>query len=93
MITRNYWWPGITKDVRKYVKGCDVCQRIKNRTEASVGKLITNKVPKKVWTHLMVDFITKLPLVAERIQYWWCVIGCQKWHTLWQQQREHRQRA
>ena len=29
-----------------------------------MGKLIVNEVPEKVWTHLMVDFITKLPLVA-----------------------------
>jgi len=32
--------------------------------EALVGKLIVNEVPKKLWTYLMVDFITKLPLVA-----------------------------
>ena len=29
-----------------------------------MGKLIVNEVPEKVWTHLMVDSITKLPLVA-----------------------------
>jgi len=27
---------------------------------------MVNKVPEKVWTYLMVDFITKLPLVAEK---------------------------
>jgi len=26
---------------------------------------MVNEVPKKVWTHLTVDFITKLPLVAD----------------------------
>ena len=39
-------------------------QRMKNRIEVSVGKLKLSKVPKKLWTHLMVNFITKLPLVA-----------------------------
>ena len=37
---------------------------MKNRTEAPVGKLMTNEIPEKIWMHLMVDFITKLPLVA-----------------------------
>jgi len=30
LVTRNYWWPGITKEVGKYVDGCDACQRYKN---------------------------------------------------------------
>jgi len=63
LVMRNYWWPGITKDVEKYVEGCDMCQRMKNRTEASAGKLMVNKVSEKMWTYLTVDFITKLLLV------------------------------
>ena len=30
LVTRNYWWPGVTRDVGRYVEGCDPCQRIKN---------------------------------------------------------------
>ena len=26
LVTRNYWWPGVTRDVGKYVEGCDLCQ-------------------------------------------------------------------
>ena len=37
---------------------------MKNRMEAPVGKLMVNEVPKKMWTHLMVDFITRLLLVV-----------------------------
>ena len=43
---------------------CNTCQRMKNRMEALAGKLMTNEVLKKMWMHLMVEFITKLPLVA-----------------------------
>jgi len=32
--------------------------------EEVVGKLKLSEVPKKLWTHLTVDFITKLLLVA-----------------------------
>ena len=52
------------RDVGKYVEGCDLCQRIKNRTEELVGKLKLSEVPEKLWLHLMVDFITKLLVVA-----------------------------
>jgi len=64
LVTRNYWWPGVTRDVGKYVEGCDLCQRIKNRTEEPAGKLKLSEVPQKMWSHLTVDFITKLPVVA-----------------------------
>jgi len=41
-------------------------QRMKNRTEKVVGKLKLSEVLEKLWTHLTVDFITKLSLVAEK---------------------------
>jgi len=54
----------VTRDVGKYVEGCDLCQRMKNRTEEPAGKLKLSEVPQKMWTHLTVDFITKLPVVV-----------------------------
>ena len=26
LIKRNYWWPGIKEDVKKYIQGCFKCQ-------------------------------------------------------------------
>ena len=66
LVTRNYWWPGVTRDIGRYVEGCNMCQRMKNKMEEVVEKLKLSKVPEKPWTYLMVDFITKLPLVAEK---------------------------
>ena len=43
-----------------------LCQKIENRTKVLVEKLMENKVLKKAWTHLMVDFITKLLLIAKK---------------------------
>jgi len=62
LVTRNYWWPGITKEVKRYVERCDQCQRMKNRTEMPAGKLRPNQVPERPWQHISVDFITKLPV-------------------------------
>jgi len=52
------------KDVGRYVKRCNMCQRMKNRMEVLVGKLKLSKMPERLWTHLMVDFIMKLLVVA-----------------------------
>ena len=50
------------KEVKQYIKGCDQCQRMKNRVERLAGKLRPNQVPEKLWQHILVDFITKLPV-------------------------------
>ena len=42
LITRNYWWPGIIKEVKRYVEMCDQCQRMKNKVEMPAGKLKPN---------------------------------------------------
>jgi len=62
LVTRNYWWPGVTKEVKRYVEECDQCQRIKNRAEMPAGKLKPNQIPERPWQHISVDFITKLPV-------------------------------
>jgi len=33
LVTRNFWWPGVMKEVKQYIEGCDSCQRNKNCTE------------------------------------------------------------
>jgi len=44
LVTRNFWWLGVMKEVKKYVEGCDICQRNKNQTKVSAGKLMPNAV-------------------------------------------------
>ena len=48
LVMRNYWWPGVTRDVGKYMEGCDLCQRMKNRMEELAEKLKLSKVPQKM---------------------------------------------
>jgi len=66
LVTRNYWWPEVTRDVEKYVKRCNLYQRIKNRIKEVAGKLKLREVPEKLWAHLTIDFITKLPVVTRK---------------------------
>jgi len=54
--------PGITKEVEEYVDGYDAYQRYKNQSKVPAGKLMPNAIPEKPWSHISVDFITKLPL-------------------------------
>ena len=48
------------------IEDCNMCQRIKNRVEILAENLKLSNVPEKPWTYLMVEFITKLLLVAKK---------------------------
>jgi len=63
LVTRNFWWPEVTKEVKRYVKGYDAYQKNKNCTEQPAGKLMPNLILERPWMHILADFITKLPLV------------------------------
>ena len=54
------------RDIRRYIDKCNLCQRIKNNIKVLTGKLIANKVPERLWMHMIVNFITKLSLVVEK---------------------------
>jgi len=48
LVTRNFWWLGVTKEIKKYIEGCDACQRNKDCTEVLAEKLMPNTVPEKL---------------------------------------------
>ena len=42
----------------------NIYQRMKNQTEVLAGKLMANEILKRLWIYLIINFITKLLLVA-----------------------------
>ena len=47
LVTRNFWQPRVTKEVKRYVEGYDFYQRNKNCIEQLAGKLMPNSIPEK----------------------------------------------
>ena len=59
-LSRNFYWPGMAKDVKRYVKSCDACQRFKNNHGKST-LLQPLPVPGRPWDDIGMDFVTSLP--------------------------------
>ena len=49
------------KDIERYVKNCDTCQRIKPTNHAPFGLLKPLQAPERPWSSISMDFITGLP--------------------------------
>jgi hypothetical protein len=62
LVKCDFWWPGLSTYVRKYVDGCALCQQMKSDTHPITLPLIpipsTATIP---FTFLSVDLITDLP--------------------------------
>jgi hypothetical protein len=61
LVSREFWWPGISTFVKSYVDGCATCQATKIRPRNRVP-LQPNQVPTEVWKTITMDFITDLPV-------------------------------
>jgi hypothetical protein len=58
---RECHWQGMKSDVKSYIKGCDICQRIKHETSKHVGFLQPISIPPRLWHSISMDFVKGLP--------------------------------
>lgn len=61
LVSRNYWWPGMSKFIHEYVDTCDACNRTKTFPAKPQGPLKPNEVPEGPWQIVTSDFIVGLP--------------------------------
>ncbi len=61
LLRNRYWWPNMTRDVARYVKGCSICAISSTPRRLPEGKLVPLPIPHRPWSHLGVDFATDLP--------------------------------
>ncbi|RWS00829.1 uncharacterized protein B4U79_07625, partial [Dinothrombium tinctorium] len=78
-IEHNFWWPQLTQTVRRYVQGCEECQKLKSPRAPIQGYLEPTK-PVSPWNRLSIDILGELPQ-TERGNRW--IIVAQDSFTKW----------
>ena len=61
LVTSNYWWPGVSRDMKAYVKGCEKCQATKIHRTKPTGPLNPHDIPSEPWEVVGMDLIGRLP--------------------------------
>ncbi|CBF71484.1 uncharacterized protein ANIA_10846 [Aspergillus nidulans FGSC A4] len=61
LVSREYFWPNMSQDIRRFVRNCDVCGRTKSWRDQRKGLLKPLPVPDRPWQEVSMDFITDLP--------------------------------
>ena len=60
-IKKEFYWVGMRKVVKIFIKECDTCQRNKVETIHPAGLLQPLPIPERNWTDISLDFIDGLP--------------------------------
>ena len=61
-IARSYYWPGMSKDIRKHIKECNACQRTKSSTQPPIGELHSLPIPQWSWQSIGMDYLGPVPM-------------------------------
>ena len=61
LLKRTYWWPGLKKDIKKYVQGCLKCQQNKVQHQRKAEELHPLEIPKGPWQEISINMIGPLP--------------------------------
>jgi hypothetical protein len=61
ILSRQFFWPNMLQDIRRFVRNCDVCRRMKAWRDRRQGFLKPLPIPDRLWREISVDFITELP--------------------------------
>jgi hypothetical protein len=62
VILGTYFWPGLHKDVKRYVLACQDCQRGKSSRLRKLGLLKPLPIGERPWSSISVDHIVELPM-------------------------------
>lgn len=61
LIMDKYYWPSLRRDIERYVRGCDTCQKVKPKAISRRTPLHPNATPGAPWEEISVDIIGPLP--------------------------------
>jgi len=60
-VSREFYWPKIQRDIKRFISACPVCQRAKKSKLKELGIPLLPDVPAERWTKVGIDFKLGLP--------------------------------
>ena len=61
----KYYWPSLRKDIKSYVKGCDICLTSKAAGYKPYNNLQSLPIQTHWWKNILIEFVTGLPLSSD----------------------------
>jgi len=61
LIMRSYFWPGLRRDVTRYIRTCHTCIQAKTPHHKPYGLLKPLPIGERPWSSISIDHIVELP--------------------------------
>ncbi|KAM1370587.1 hypothetical protein ACFX2F_041029 [Malus domestica] len=69
-----YYWPGMKREIAKYVSRCIICQQVKAERKKLFGRMQPLPVPQWKWENITMDFVYKLPRTRNGFDGIWVIV-------------------
>ncbi|KAG8496931.1 hypothetical protein CXB51_008102 [Gossypium anomalum] len=73
-LKRQYWWPGMKRDISNSVSKCLICQQVKAKHQVPSGLLQPIMIPEWKWDQITMDFVSGLPLAQSKKDSIWVIV-------------------
>ncbi|CAH9107429.1 unnamed protein product, partial [Cuscuta europaea] len=73
-LKKNFWWPGMKREVAEFVSRCLNCQKVKAERCKPKGLVQPLEVPKWKWDSISMDFVGGLPLTKSGRDKIWVIV-------------------
>ncbi|KAJ9544494.1 hypothetical protein OSB04_024201 [Centaurea solstitialis] len=73
-LRTGYWWPGMKRDVARYVESCLTCLKVKAEHQKPHDKMQPLEIPEWKWENITMDLITKLPKTPRMFDAIWVIV-------------------
>ena len=73
-LKNRFWWPGMKRDIARYVSICLTCQRVKAEHQRPGGVLQPIQIPEWKWEDISMDFIVGLPRTTNGFDAIWVIV-------------------
>ena len=74
LVRKQFYWPGLHKDVQQYVLLCQQCHVNKAECLKASGLLLPLEIPSGKWESISMDFIVALPKTARGHDSVWVIV-------------------
>ena len=73
-LKEYYWWPGMKKEIAKFMARCAICQQVKVEHKRSMRELQPLPIPKWKWKNITMDFVFELPNGEKENDAVWVIV-------------------
>ena len=73
-LKKLFWWPGMKKEVSKFVYACLTCQKSKIEHYKLMGLMQPLSIPEWKWDNVSMDFVSGLPKTAKGNDSIWVIV-------------------